>query len=112
MSKVPKTIQVHHEKYYKVIVKQHENDENDNRSRVGGVQKVYYENKVTGKDSKNPNPMFEAYGEMKTEKVEEEEKKREYNSDNKIKLDFSVYRSKITAKNILKDSKMSKSEVY
>ena len=56
--------------------------------------------------------MFEAYGEMKTEKVEEEEKKREYNSDNKIKLDFSVYRSKITAKNILKDSKMSKSEVY
>ena len=71
---------------------------------------VYYEKKATGKDTKNPKPMFEVHGEKKTEKVEEE--KREYNSDKKIKLDFSLDRSKNAAKSILKDSKMSKSEVY
>jgi len=52
---------------------------------------------------------FLVYGEKKLEKIEEE--KREYNPDKKMKLDFSMDRSKNTTKNILKDSKMSKGEV-
>ena len=50
--------------------------------------------------------MHEAHG----EKVEEE--KREYNSYKKIKLDLSLDQSKNAAKSILKDSKMSRTEVY
>ena len=116
----PKTIHELHEEYFKEIEeieKRHENADYDNRNYGGssrggggGQKVVYYEKKVTGKDTKNPKPMFEVHGEKKTEKVEEE--KREYNSDKKIKLDFSVDRSKNTAKSILKDSKMSKTEVY
>lgn len=49
-------------------------------------------------------------GEKKNEKPEEE--KKDYNPDKKIKLDFSMDRNKTTNKSILKDSKMSKSDVF
>ena len=102
-----------HEKYFKElkeIEKQPEINYYDNQgygwsSGGGGGQKVVYSEK------KNPKPMFEMHGEKKTEKVDEEEN-REYNSDNGIKLDFSLDRNKNAAKINFNGSKMSKIEVY